>query len=450
MANREQQSAVDVLSSLLRQFVGPMPLENFPSELTALYHTRHFGGRKSDLESLLSIITSLCSKFSSMFIVLDALDECCENELQILLPIIERLSAASFRILATGRLHLNIFANSPTIQIIADIDDVKNFLTTRVAKKTNDSALKKKIVDSIAISAKEMYVVLVIPKSLMGCRFLMAEAQLNYVLSFRSGRRMKEALEGSVPAKLFVLYDDIMETIFRSDERSSERVALKVLSWIYHAKRPLTMAELREAIEVREHDVSLEEDDLTPEKDIIEECRSLVRYDVADGVVSFSHEQVREYLGSKHMDNLMTEVELAKICLSYLLFDVFEEGPCVDESSFADRLRTRPFGRYAACYWGKHTKGPGENDSRIQNMLFTLMQSSAKRDSVTQLSIAKKTADWNLGIRNKTLLHFIAENNLLTLAEIVLNGNMLNVRPASLLVIFKDTNQGYLGVRDFL
>src|ERR1700738_3713265 len=123
-------------------------------------------------------------------------------------------------------------------------------------------------------------------------RFLMAEAQLNYVSKFKSNRKIKSALQSSVPEELFVLYDDIMETISAHD-RGSEGIAQKVLSWIFYAKRPLTMTELREAIEVCDEDVSLEEQNLMQVEAIIEECRSFVRHDVDEGVVSFSHEQVR-------------------------------------------------------------------------------------------------------------------------------------------------------------
>lgn len=129
----------------------------------------------------------------------------------------------------------------------------------------------------------------------LNSRFLLGEAQLNYVLRFRNPRSMKEALEKSVPTELFDVYETVIDTIIRSNDDSKE-LAQTVLSWLFYALRPLQMAELREAIAIREHDRVLDEDDLLTPDEIVEICRSLVTYDPGSGIVGFSHEMVYDFL----------------------------------------------------------------------------------------------------------------------------------------------------------
>jgi hypothetical protein len=115
------------------------------------------------------------------------------------------------------------------------------------------------------------------------------------------------------------------------------------------------MAELCEALVVQDGDLYLDDDDLMLSDEIIEACGSLVIYEMETGVVTFSHEMVQDFI--KSCPNcLLSEVELAKTCLYYLLFDTFNTGPACDEQSLEDRLAKHPFARYAARYWGTHIR----------------------------------------------------------------------------------------------
>lgn len=92
---------------------------------------------------------------------------------------------------------------------------------------------------------------------------------MDFVLQYKDPRNMKTALENSVPTQLFDVYTIIMNRINRDDDDSKE-LAQKILSWIFHAKHPLQMMELRETIAVRKGDVDLDEKDLMPEEELIE------------------------------------------------------------------------------------------------------------------------------------------------------------------------------------
>lgn len=256
-------------------------------------------------------------------------------------------------------------------------------------------------------------------------------AQVNYVLAFKYPKNMKNALNKPVPNELFELYDIILNRI-QDTGGDSKEIAEKVLSWILRARRPLQMSELREAITISDSDSVLLNEDLPSVSDVVEACGSLIHHDDFSGTVAFSHEQVQRYLTERYISNLLTDVDIARACLSYFSLDVFEKGPSFGVKRFAQRLRDHPFGLYSARYWGRHTKGPGEEDPQVLRLLLNLMKSSEKMDSVTQLSWSETAADWSgkLGFTGRNWLHLLAENDLTLILTTILRHNGFEIPSA--------------------
>jgi len=90
-------------------------------------------------------------------------------------------------------------------------------------------------------------------------RFLLCEANLNYILSIVDRKEMKHALEEPIPKELFDFYDTVLENLIKVSI-DSHRMVFTVLSWIYHAKRPLQMSELQDALALCQGDVDVDED----------------------------------------------------------------------------------------------------------------------------------------------------------------------------------------------
>lgn len=65
---------------------------------------------------------------------------------------------------------------------------------------------------------------------------------------------------------------------------------------------------------------------------------------------------IDEFLTSRSLNDVLPQSVMTKTCLIYLLFDIFEDGPCNEETSFASRLQKHPFAQYAARYWAIHLK----------------------------------------------------------------------------------------------
>jgi hypothetical protein len=100
------------------------------------------------------------------------------------------------------------------------------------------------------------------------CRFLLAEFQIKYVLDKREPRMMKDALN-SLPATLENAYQRIIDRIGEKGEDTLQ-LAWRILSWVFHAARPLRMYEIREAISVRLGDNELDEQDFLHPDDIVD------------------------------------------------------------------------------------------------------------------------------------------------------------------------------------
>ena len=158
-------------------------------------------------------------------------------------------------------------------------------------------------------------------------RFLLIKLQLDYVLSFREPAKRMRAFD-ILPNDLFEAYDTAMERI-KSSRRGDEDLAMKIFSWISRTKRNLSMEELLEALAVEDagpndNIESILENKLTP-ADVIECCKSLITYDEFSGLVRFAHYTLQDFVVGHLQDRRPSARNLAKACLSYISFDVFDE-----------------------------------------------------------------------------------------------------------------------------
>ena len=181
-------------------------------------------------------------------------------------------------------------------------------------------------------------------------------------------------------------YYEIFSRIDRRGNNAKERV-YKILSWIFHAVRPLTIDELREVLAVELDDTYLERDYMFPSEFIVESCQSLVMHDRETGIVRFTHYTIQQFIESTCRPQLLLIVDIAKTCLTYLNFQVFEEGRCPDPEALSLRMEEYKFAGYAAQYWSVHTRGEAEKDSSVQSKVMELITSAPKKSAVMQISL---------------------------------------------------------------
>jgi Ankyrin repeats (many copies) len=195
--------------------------------------------------------------------------------------------------------------------------------------------------------------------------FLLVEFQLNHILKERDPRDVIEKLD-FLPKDLSSAYEDIL---FRIEQNNSTEVVRRILSWLLFAKRPLIMNELREVISIRLGDRQIYRKYLIRPDVLIECYENLVEIQESSEIVRFTHYTVQEFLRSSTF-SLLSQVDLSRSCLTYLNFE-FPDLPL--ENAFF--CWTKGALGYAMIYWGKHTKGEGEDDSQVIALLGTHLNS---------------------------------------------------------------------------
>lgn len=178
----------------------------------------------------------------------------------------------------------------------------------------------------------------------------MAQIYLNLLNDKTTRRAVKDALKqfrrqdprSSEDQKREVLskaYEDVMERINKQIPGFRE-LALRVLSWITCAKRPLTTSELRHALAIKDGDSKLDEENFEEIKIIISVCAGLVIVDDENNIIPLVHDTTQEYFEETWelwFSNAKTAIMMA--CVTYLSFDVFEHGFCKKDYESKDRLK---------------------------------------------------------------------------------------------------------------
>jgi len=117
-------------------------------------------------------------------------------------------------------------------------------------------------------------------------------------------------------------------------EPERESMAPKILQWIVCAKRPLTMEELKEAIAFGPVDRSWDASKVpTDSKKLVRACANLITFDDDGNTLRLAHYTIQQFLLSApadksfakfHFSLLEADVEVGKICVTYLSFSDFE------------------------------------------------------------------------------------------------------------------------------
>lgn len=200
----------------------------------------------------------------------------------------------------------------------------------------------------------------------------------------RSDKAIRGALQ-KLPKDLDDTYLRILEHVRSLPEECIANVQ-KVLRWLVRGKKSLTLPQIAEAIAIDlDDDDSCERMDfdavMTDPEDVLEHCGSLVT--VSDHLeVSLAHYSVQEFLVSDRVKDIMGDfymggpavsAELATVCLTYLCFEDFADGPGSDKE-FEEMLDRYKFLKYAAQTWAVHaTEYPPEEGSKVQDLTLKLL-----------------------------------------------------------------------------
>ncbi|KAK3371579.1 hypothetical protein B0T24DRAFT_629559 [Lasiosphaeria ovina] len=169
--------------------------------------------------------------------------------------------------------------------------------------------------------------------------------------------------------------------------KDQESLAKQALSWITCVKRPPTTLELQHALAVELGRRELRRDNISDAEDIISVCAGLVTVDEESSVIRLVHYTTQEYL-ERTQCNWFPEPEsdITTTCLTYLLFDAFEDGICHTDSEFDKSLQLNPLYEYAARSWGHHAR----KSSKLCHLFEEFAAYQAKAEAVSQALMVVK------------------------------------------------------------
>ncbi|KAJ4325934.1 hypothetical protein N0V84_003320 [Fusarium piperis] len=354
--DRFKQTPSNLFSSLVKQLARQR--QPFPREVKDLY-TKHT--EKESLPSLdeyATLFSQFAASFSKTFIIVDGLDEHVggEDDGFLNMEFIDQLRQVEQQDDMNGRMRLFVTSrendtirhhldgcNSVNIQALAS--DIRALVGSRIfdnnfrcAKRLRETHkdLANTIVETLTEKAQGMLV--------------------------------------SLPSKINSLYEGAMKRIIKQTEEDKD-LALKSLSWVVRACRPLLLSELLIALALDPEDDDLDEESIPFDSLIASLTAGLLTMEPTltgeDKTVRLVHFTVAEYFKKEGIQYLIhSEDHLAKTCLNYLLFDNMEPNLPMRQPDQRHGLYY-----YAANNWGHHVREASITD---QALVMRFLDNEAK------------------------------------------------------------------------
>ncbi|KAL2833732.1 hypothetical protein BDW59DRAFT_156533 [Aspergillus cavernicola] len=358
--DKKRQTLGNFVRSLLAQLCRQG--DGIPTKVRELFADLGRTGQEPTLARLTDALCTLLKQGGIKYLIIDALDECGEQEEVInLLSTIKTDDDMSTRVLVTSRAERQIetglqplvtgFVGLQGVEMNQDIQALIRWVLMSDPKlKTRPLALRMEIEQALMQRADGM--------------FRWAACQLDTLRSCLSPSTVRKALQ-SLPRDLDKTYDRILCGI----DEESRHIAFKALQFLAFSVRPVSLGELAEIVAILPGtSIFTETDRPFDPRDVVEVCSSLVASYDNGSWNQLAHYSVKEYLVSDRIRHgpasyfAMSEAEghvaIADRCLTYLLSF---ELPVTDiESYFLSAMGSSkspfPLIDYAVLKWARHAR----------------------------------------------------------------------------------------------
>jgi hypothetical protein len=161
--SQADQSALGLLSSLLRQFIeGQL---DFARPLVEMYNQHLKRKTRPSLNEVTAALETVCLGYSHVYIIVDALDECVDDQkggnssrAQFIREMRALQAAVDLRLLFTSRPIPEItqlFKSDTMLEVRATKEDIQQFVASHISTMYN-AHLQAEIIDKIATAADGM------------------------------------------------------------------------------------------------------------------------------------------------------------------------------------------------------------------------------------------------------------------------------------------------------
>ncbi|KAJ7434230.1 ankyrin repeat domain-containing protein [Mycena latifolia] len=347
----ETQTITNLLGGLWRQLMLGKPISTTVQNLYDYHHERQ---TRPQLEEICKALDSAVAQYTKVFIVIDALDEYPDHHRHLFLKYLVNLLPQTC-ILMTSRPHINLdaqFPNMKTIEIRATEEDIHKYLDAQIQ---NSARLSKHVRTRPEFQDEIRSKILGNVKGM----FLLAKLHIESLATKNTIKAVREALQ-HLPKDLQHTYDEALERINHQTEED-RHLGMLALTWVANAKRPLSVAELREALAIEPDSTFLDVDNLLDMDIILSACAGLIIVEEAVSVVRLIHYTTQDYLDSIQSEQFpLAHITIVSTCLTYLSFPEFEVLPRQwEDEEQEDLFVAHPFLKYAQ-YCLMHAKGEPE------------------------------------------------------------------------------------------
>jgi ankyrin repeat domain-containing protein 50 len=321
--------------------------------------------------------------------VVDALDECEESSrLKLINELVELYSSSGGN--ATTNMKLKFIVTSrPYLKIVRRFNKLTSELPSTKLNGDNETKAISAEIDLVIKDKVQEIGLLEDDVQAFLTEHLMSIADRTYLWVDLIFPIIEESLEFTKPELLEVI-STLPSTVNNAYEKilsqsPNVKEAKKLLQIVAAAIRPLTLTEMNVALAIREGNKSQEDLHLVPKDSlgtkVTNLCGLFVR--VIDSKIYLVHQTAKEFLEAlpqslmepsidtisspavwKHsLDPVDSNLVLTKICIYYLLFDVFESRPLAVSpegqiGEEVDRYTSQHgFLDYAAKHWTVHLRG---------------------------------------------------------------------------------------------
>ena len=202
----------------------------------------------------------------------------------------------------------------------------------------------------------------------------MAKLHMDSLTKQPHRKALRLALE-NLPPELDETYNDALARIGSQDKEDTQ-IAHRVLGWITHATRSLTMKQLQHALSVEPEQTDLDDETLIDEELLISTCLGLITVDHTSKEVRLVHYTAQKYFEHRLLE-LMPDnhLRIASTCLTYMSFNTCQE---IDELASEKEIKALgdryPLLDYAGSNWGVHAQ---RDDQKLVQQILRFLSPQA-------------------------------------------------------------------------
>ncbi len=202
---------------------------------------------------------------------------------------------------------------------------------------------------------------------------------MDYLCELPNDAARRKAL-GSLPPDLNSTYERILSRVNQSNPET-QKLVRRALRWIAHDHHYiLTIEGLCEATSIDFGDTKRNSEAVPNEFEVLRWCSSLVRKSVDHNRLELAHFTVLEFLrqidpvrdislGAYRIDPKSDRLIFAKVCLTYLNLEDFDQCSSFNQRTVESRFHEYPFRRYAIGSWSDADLDDTELFSLVQKLL---------------------------------------------------------------------------------